>query len=226
MARTHFRRYGRSAYRKGKRLYKWGRQNPQKALAMARSAISGVRYIRGLVNSEMFHNDQDLVLGSAQNVILPIHKIGTDDTVSGRTGNSVLAKSLTLNGYMYINSSVVSNTRVMIALVLDKQQISDTSPTIGTIFQDATSAHTLLNRDNLGRFSILMRKQYVLTPATGGGRDAINLSFFKRLGFHFRYNGTADTDIQKNGLYLVIVTSENTNYPTVVFKSRLNYHDN
>lgn len=219
------RRYARSGYRKGRRLYKYARANPQKALAFAKTALHGLKVIRGLVNSEMFHVDQTCQLGSNQSTIFNLTGIGQNDSVSGRTGNSILAKSLVMNGYMYVNPSVTTNSRVMIALILDTQQVSDTTPAITDIFTSSGSPHTLLNINNAGRFKVLMRKQYTL-DSNSAGQNAKQFKFFKRFGFHVRYNGTSSSDLQKNGIYLVIITSEPTNYPTVELITRFNYHDN
>ena len=219
------RRYGRSAYRKGRRLYKWGRANPKQAMALARSAWKGVQTIRGLVNSEMFHKTNTYTLGSNTSKIHPLNHIAQGDGVDFRTGNSILVKRLVMNGYMYINSSQTSNTRVMLAIVLDKQQVSDTTPSITDIFSSAGDPSTLLNVNNTGRFKIVWRRQYTMEAQTVGSSSK-QLKLFKRFHFHTRYNGTADTDIQKNGLYLVMITSEPSLYPVININARLSYHDN
>nr|WAE43156.1 MAG: capsid protein [Cressdnaviricota sp.] len=220
-----FKRYARSGFRKGRRLYRYARKNPKQTMALARSAYKGVQVLRGIINSEMFHLDSTIDLGSNQTSITPLLAIGSGDTDSTRTGNSLLIKRWSANGYMYIESTQTTNTRVMLALVQDKQQVGDTTPAINQIFSNATSPSTLLNSSNLGRFSILMRKQYSLS-SNDAGNNVKQLKFFKRFNFHARYNGTSSTDIQKNGLYLVIITSEPTKYPTVHFESRISYHDN
>lgn len=192
---------------------------------IARAAWRSAKYIRGLVNSEMFHLDNALALGSNQSILHPITAIPMGDTVGSRTGNSVLLKSFVLNGFMYINSSQTTNSRVMLALIRDRQQVSDTVPALGDIFVDATAPHTLLKTDTLGRFDILWRRQYTL-DSNAAGNNAKQVKLFHRINLHARYNGTNSTDIQKNGIYFAIITSEPSLYPTVVFQSRLNYHDN
>ena len=192
---------------------------------IARAAWRSAKYIRGLVNSEMFHSDQGCALGNNQNNIFHLTSLAQADTVSGRTGNSVLLKSLVANGYMYVNSSQTTNTRCMIALVLDKQQVSDTNPAITDIFESATDPSTLLKTGNLGRFKILMRKQYTL-DSNSSGSPAKQVKIYKPLNFHVRYNGTGASDIQKNGVYLVYITSESSLYPTIHLNTRISYHDN
>lgn len=217
-------RFNRRRFRPRRRRTAWYNKKYSTA-QIARAAWRSAKYIRGLVNSEMFHADSQYSLGNQQYAIFNVTAIGQADNVSGRTGNSILVKSLSANGYMYINASQTTNTRVMLALVLDKQQISDTTPAITDIFNSQTDPHTLLNTNNLGRFTILMRKQYTLDSNTAGN-NARSLKFFKRLNFHVRYNGTTANDLQKNGIFLVMITSESSLYPSISYNTRLNYHDN
>lgn len=192
---------------------------------IARAAWRSAKYIRGLVNSEMFHKSNQFSLGSNQSKIFHLNGISQGDGVDYRTGNSILVKNFVANGYMYINASQTTNTRIMIALVQDKQQVSDTTPTITDIFTSDSDPSTLLAVNTAGRFKILFRRQFTL-DSNAAGNNAKQLKIFKRLNFHTRYNGTSDTDIQKNGLYLVMITSESTLYPSIVLNGRLSYHDN
>lgn len=192
---------------------------------IARAAWRSAKYIRGLVNSELYHADQLVQLGSVQSRIVHLTSLAQGDTFYQRTGNSILLKSLTMNGYAYINPSTTTNTRFMLALVVDKQQVSDTIPAIDDIFDATNSPHTLLKTNTLGRFKVLWRKQYTLS-SNSTGDNALQLKRFTKFNFHVRYNGAASSDIQRNGVYLVIITSEPSNYPTIEFNTRINYHDN
>lgn len=216
--RTYRRRIGR------RRKTAWYNKKYSTA-QIARAAWRSAKYMRGLVNSEMFHYDKNIQLGSNQKLITSLVDIEQGDLVNKRTGNSILAKSLSMNGFMYVNASQTTNTRVMIALVQDKQQIADTLPTVGDIFTTDTDPHSLLNVNTAGRFKILMRRQYTL-DSNAAGNNARSLKFFHKLNFHVRYNGTTYADLQKNGLYLVFITSESTLYPSINLNARLNYHDN
>nr|WPR18743.1 MAG: hypothetical protein [Chemarfal virus 96] len=193
---------------------------------IARAAWKATKYIRGLVNSEMYHKDAQYTLGNSQSTIWHLTTLAQGDGPSNRTGNSILLKRFTANGYMYVNPSATTNTRVMLALIQDKQQVEDAYPSLSNIFASSVTPNTLLNSSNLGRFSILWRKQYTLGGNATGGANAKQIKIYKRFQTHVRYNGTAETDIHKNGLYLVMITSEPTNFPTINFETRLSYHDN
>lgn len=194
-------------------------------LDIAKKAWAATKYLKGLVNSERHHTDTTLTLGSNQSFLFYLTGIAQGDTNSNRTGNSVLLKSIYLRGTMVINNAVSANTRVTLLLIKDKQQVSDTSPAITDMLVSSTDPNTLNALGTLGRFQTLWRKSYTLYPVSGG-RPAITIDKYFKLQDHVRFNGTASTDIQKNGYYLVAITSEPTNYPSIVINSRISFHDN
>lgn len=192
---------------------------------IARQALAATKYIKGLVNSEQFHSDQTLALGLNQSAIFHLTSLTQGDGDNGRTGNSILLKNIYIRGTTAINSAVTSNTRVALFLVKDTQQISDTTPTISDIFVSGTDPDTLLKTNTFGRYKILWRKQHVMTPVSGG-RNVIEFSKYWKLYDHVRFNGSTSSDIQKNGYYFIMISSENVNFPSCLINSRIGYHDN
>lgn len=196
------------------------------AYQLAKKAYSATRYIKGLVNSEMFHADSNFssaaITATGSNTHLT--PLAQGDTSALRTGNSILLRSLTYRYRLEVNSAVTSNTAITIIIFFDTQQISDTSPTVSDVLASA-SPESLLNLNSAGRFKILSRKTIILTPASGG-RPAVEIKNSMNLYKHVRYNGTAGSDVQKNGLYVLFISSEITNTPTVSGTFRIGYHDN
>lgn len=217
-------RYARKSFRRRRRAPWYNKK--YSAVQLARKAFRGVRYLKGLVNSEMLHLDTNFsaasVLGSG--AVSHLTAIAQGDTSAGRTGNSLLLRSLSYRFKLEINSSVTSNTTVTMIIFQDTQQVGDTSPAATDVLAQANT-YSLLSTLTAGRFKILKRKSYLLTPASGG-RPAIEQKGFMKLYSHVRYNGTASTDIQKNGLYVLFISSESTNTPTVNGTFRIGYHDN
>lgn len=195
---------------------------------LAFRAFKGVMALRGLVNSERHYRDVSNVLGLNKSAINNLQPIAQGDATSDRNGNSILCRSLYLRGFMQINSAVTLNTRVSIALVQDTQQIADTVPTVLNIF-NSDDPEAMLNTANTnytaGRFKILWRKNYNLTNVTAS-RPTIFIEKYFKLYSHVKFNGSGVNDIQKNGYYLVFLTSETANFPTISITSRLGYHDN
>lgn len=217
-------RYYSSGKRKYKRAQVWA-NTPQTPKALAWQAYKATKYLKGLVNSEMAHKDNSFSLGSAQSKIFSFVNIAQGDSASDRTGNSILVRNLYVRGTMEINTSVTGDTRICLMLVKDTQQVGDTTPSVSDIVTSSTDPDTLLATGTFGRFKVLWRKNYALTPVSGG-RNVVSLSKYWKVYDHVRYNGSANTDIQKNGYYFVVITSENVNYPSVNFNARAGYHDN
>lgn len=205
-----------------KKPYWYDRKYSAKDVAL--TALRNVNYIRGLVNSEMLHKDTVITLGSNTSLITQIIDITQNDLDSGRTGNSILLRNIYFRGKLEINTAVTGNTRVSLILFKDKQQQSDTTPGVTDLLK-SNDPDSMLNLSYSGRFKVLWRKTYALTPVSGG-RNVVDFSKYWKVYDHVRYNGSASTDIQKNGYYLAIVTSEGVNYPTCTINARIGYHDN
>lgn len=202
-----------------------GAEKFNKTLATAVAAYKGVKMLRGLVNSERMYRDQTLTL-SGQSMVFPLCNFPQGDNIGQRTGNSVLVRSLAVRGNVAINSAVTSNTRLTIMLIQDMQQVASTTPATSDILASGNDPDSLLSLTNAGRFKVLWRKNYLMLPQTSGSRNAIELQKYFNLYTHVRFNGTSSTAIQKGGLYLVVVSSESTNFPSGYMNVRLGYHDN
>lgn len=216
-------RYIASGKRKYARANAWSK-TPQTPRDLAIQAYNGVKYLKGLVNSEMLHTDTTLSLGANQSQVFALCQITQNDTDTGRTGNSILLKSIYIRGVIEINTAVTANSRVMICLIKDTQQIADTTPSVTDVFK-SPSPESMLNLNASGRFKVMFRKTYTLSPAAGG-RNVIEFTKYWKTQTHIRYNSVASTDIQKGGYYLVVISSEVANFPNVSLQSRVGYHDN
>lgn len=193
---------------------------------MASKAIRGVNYIRGLVNSEMFKSDFSTnatsldITGSVTN--LTGIAIGDDDF--NRTGNSIYVRHIYTRGQIEIDSSATATT-VRVMLVCDTQQIGDGTPAVSDVIGGAANEFLVyrpLNADTVGRFNILYSRSFNLNTQ----RPSLLFTIRKSMRLHVRYNGTAGTDIQRNGLYLMCFSDEPTNTPELKAVTRVSYHDN
>lgn len=195
-------------------------------MQVAQQALRATRYIKGLVNSEMLHLDTNFssatIIGTG--AVTHLTAINQNDTSAGRTGNSLLLRSLAYRFKLEINSSVSSNTTITMLIFQDTQQVGDTSPATTDVLASANT-YSLLNTNTAGRFKVLLRKSFLLTPATGG-KPAIEVKNYLNVYSHVRFNGTSSSDIQKNGLYVLFISSESVNYPTISGTFRIGYHDN
>lgn len=210
-------RSGRYAYRSAK-----GFNN---AMATATAAYYGVQKLRGLVNSEMNKVDFGAAATpdntTSQNCI-HLTAVGVGDGDTQRTGNSIYVRAL--NGMLtFERNSASTNTATYVRMMLiqDTQQIGDGTPQVQHVLQSDWESH--LNTTTVGRFKVLKSKVIVLNSQY----PTSSIKFNKAMRHHVRYNGNTTSDIQRGGLYLLLISSEAAgSQPTVRYNIRLSYHDN
>lgn len=190
---------------------------------MARTAWSGLKGIRALINAEKHFTDfsSTAVLPAAGGVLVAYHQIAQGDGNGQRTGNSILVNNVQFRCYVAKDPSA-TNSLCRVMLVHDKQQIADTLPGVTDILASANPLAPL-NRSNLGRFTVLQSKTFSLTSSMSSRK----FSLFKKFKqHHIRYNGTTVNDVQKGGLYVIMVSNEATYRPTYDFQATTAYYDN
>ncbi|UOF78642.1 capsid protein [Circoviridae sp.] len=219
------RRWGRRMLRapfKGAKYALRGANKANAAYAAAALALRNVRYIKGLVNSETFHQDNTVSATAitSTGLIFPITSIGQGDGAGQRTGNSILLRNFMMRARLTRNASSVT-TVVRFMIIQDKQQISDTSPAISDVLQ-SVSVDSPLNTSSLGRFKVLYNRTILLDA----NKPMWHKETYRKLYTHIRYNGNAGTDIQRGGLYCLFISDQPTNSPLLDFYLRTGYHDN
>lgn len=186
-------------------------------------AIKGLRqisYLKGLVNSEVLKSETTIsTTAGTTAVVTHLTGVAQGDTVSGRTGNSIYVRKCIAR--FLFEWQALTPTGVRLMLVLDKQQVGDTSPSVTDILTTAT-LNSWLNPATVGRFSILYNKRFVLDT----NKPMWVFDIIRNMRHHVRYNGTASTDIQRGGLYLIAFSTDNTNPPSYQCNARIEYHDN
>lgn len=189
---------------------------------VAQAAWRGVQYIKTLVNSEVHKLDTTFsTTADSAGFVTHLTAIAQGDTVSNRTGNSVLLSYLTIKSLWAINSLNVT-AFIRILIVRDKQQVGDSSPTITDILETiAVTSHYDIT--TVGRFQILLDKMFDLNS---NGKQTHIFKKTINLKKHVRFNGTASSDIQKGGIYFIAFSDQGTNIPAHVTNVRIAWHDN
>lgn len=225
--------YGKRSYKRTKRFSRRRKGRGKKAWYMrkynayelAGKAWTAAKYLKGLINVEFKKFDVDSSTATS-GAVVHFNGIAQGDSDQTRDGNSVLMKSLLVRGNIVTNGNATS-TRCRVIFFIDKQQIGDTTPAQSDILDpDLNQMVAPLNNQTVGRFTILSDKRYSLNLILAGASTSTEYSFFTRLQKHARFNGSAATDIQKNGVYMLFVHDQPTHTPTLHYSSRLKYVDN
>lgn len=191
------------------------------ATFLAQKAIKGVAALKGIINSELKKVDVTATTTPTTTGTV-IHLTGTaqGDTIGTRNGNSVLLKYISFKGLLSWNASANSSFLTMY-IVKDIQQVGDTTPAVTDFLDTSYGSLGVLNTAYPGRFKILLKKKYVQDA-----KKPISVDLFIKTDYHLKYNGTAASDIQKNGTYLVLISNEATNTPSIQWMARAAYYDN
>jgi len=223
------RRYGRRMRRRRGRPAWLSFIRSKKAVSntgsLAYMAWKGVKRLKRLVNVEKKKFDQTIdTTVSTTGSVLPLSNVAQGDTDQTRDGNSIKPLYLFGRARMTLYPSG-GDTSLRVILLRDTQQTADTTPVIGDILDGSFALDfTLcpLNNESVGRYTILSDRTYTMYT----DKPILTTILRVRLGGHIRFNGVNGTDIQKNGLYLLLVSNQATEVPTFQWAPRLTYTDN
>jgi len=148
---------------------------------------------------------------------------GTDS--NQRVGNSINVRNIALHVTFTSGSEASAATTFRYALVQDKQQISDTAPTISDVFNSTDPKITMPAQGSRERFNILwLTKPFTVNDLTNGTRP-FTREWNWSGSITIDYNGSAQTDQQKNALYFVILSDSGASTADFTGTLRLQYTD-
>lgn len=193
------------------------------------TVAKAVSTIYGLVNSEAKFVDTSLtgtldIAGTGY--AIAVTSIAEGDDNNQRNGRKVLYKNLDLKYF-------VQNQNTAVPSVCSMALVMDTKPDAGTcdwsnVFATADEHAPLNLLLHAGRFVILHRKFFCVEPLNAGNPKSticykahINLK-----GIHEQFDGTAATNFEKNPIFLLGITNNNSSPPVVQGTARLTYYDN
>lgn len=186
---------------------------------MALLAYKGVKGLRALINSEDFVLDTNVGQVTVANTayIYPLNQMAQGDGQSQRTGNSILMSRIEELEHFY--SPTTNDVILREITFIDKQQVNATTPSV-TDLLESSSPTALRSKLQPGRFQILTDKLTAYDTVAHINRITRRT---RKLHKHAIYNGTGSTNIQKNGVYKLIICSGVISYNHYY---RLHYHDN
>lgn len=195
---------------------------------VAMKALKGVKYLKGLVNSERHVTDisaaySGTITTSTTNQTMSLIRVAIGDTNSTRTGNSILCKTVQIKGFLDWDAASLTD-RVRMILVQDKQQISDTIPNWSDFYTgDINSFPANFSHQ---RFKVL--GSYTFNQTDDNRNAQVPVNIFLRYQTHVKYNGSLETDIAKNGLYLIMISNKaaGSQPPSFSCNTRITFYDN
>lgn len=127
-----------------------------------------------------------------------------------RVGRHITPNYITARLWIRATNATNSTARCAwsVLLIRDLQQVGDAYAAATEVITDigtAVAPMGLIKDANRGRFKILRRWEGTLDVNTRNG-EYLNI-YHKFNGFVTKYNGTASTDIESNGLMLLFVSS-------------------
>lgn len=182
--------------------------------------------IGNMINVETKWSDTSISLEpTTTGIVTLLTGIAQGATDVTRNGNSILSKSIDVK--LTVNQHVsTSYTICRMMLIIDKENAQGTAPTLAQLLQNVTP-QDFLNQDNTDRFVVLYSSLFIMR--TGTNSSVRTIEFHKNLSdLHIRYDGTAATQANatQNHLYLILLSSEDTNKPIFSGKIRYKFMDN
>jgi len=195
----------------------------QKGLFLAGKALSVAQGVKAIVNSEKHTYSRTISSSTIGNTgtMTEITNVPQGDDFCDRTGRSILAKSVELNGWVFKNSSA---TTTVLRVIIFKDLNADGSNPTATDLLTADNTYSLRNPapHQMKRFKIMLDKNYFLDDAKS---KMAKVHFFRELNHHIKYASTS-ADSNEGSLWVYLVSNESTNLPTLNLESRLRFYDN
>lgn len=179
---------------------------------------------RALVNVEYKLHDVGVALTpSSSGLVSAISLLPQGDTTLTRDGNSVKMTSCQIRIRATQHSSA-ADTMVRVILFSDSQQ-QGVVPTVASVLAGADPDGFPNIIDFPSRFQIV--KEWNIQLSNTGMASANRQSYFK-MNHHLKFEGSGSTQAEqrKGNLYLLSISTEATNTPTVQLDARLRYIDN
>lgn len=205
-----------------------------------RAQVASLRRAMSGLAPEMKYLDVDVTAADITTAGSVIHvtQIAQGDGLGNRAGNSIKLRTISFRGN-FVRTSVgatpTAGAFYRLALVVDKQQVVDASPATVTIF-DGGAVTLQMNIQTLKRFNCLWLSRIYDPQRMVMDTDQITangvvptegvIGMFDWSGnMEVRYNGSATSDIQKNGVHFVIISNDSNNTLDFSGSVRLGFTD-
>lgn len=165
-------------------------------------------------------NDTGFSIGTTAKID-HLSNIDGGTNINQRVGTKVSPMYI-LGRLEFVHNPSATVTFVRVIIFQDLQQVLSTTPSSLSLLQ-STDTRSPLNIQNRGRFKIIYDDLFNLNNFDKTG---IVYKFNRKVPMSMQWSNNTGTNIQKNGLYIFFLSSDNTNSPLGSYYLRLSYKDN
>lgn len=198
------------------------------AMQIAGKALSGVKYLKTMINAEKKYHDVTFVNVPVNNAgnIYSLSNIDQGDSSIQRDGKSILCNSVFIRGSVNVNVTGTSNV-VRLMIIRDTMNtgslpvVSDVLDYSGTVLAPMAP----ISRLKAGRFQVLWSQ--VFTMSTAGNQVQLFKKYIK-VEKHIKYTGPLGTDEYKGQLFLLTTATAALDIanPYIDMTCRTGFYDN
>lgn len=145
-------------------------------------------------------------------------------THSERIGNRIYAKYIRFSAVI-VNNAAVQSGAVRFIMFIDTEGTTANPATIASLLDTVVAGNGItsaINSDHTQRYTILMDK---VVTVSAGGPTQLQFKKFRRLKLVSYFVGGLSTDLDKNTVYIAMLSGEAVNGPTVIYHSRFAFND-
>lgn len=215
--------YGTRTYNKGKKAYKFGKKHQNtamKALKLAQQIkrMVNVEYKLDYANSALSSGDTVSWTGSVANLCQPPQ----GDGVTSRDGDSI--KTIRLSGRLFITQNASATDSLLRVIIFRGKNENRTVYAPTDVLYSSTGLMIFNGKEHENRFrtKTLYDKTFSMSD-TGKSNFLVNLNL--KLDGHITF-GSGSTSIENGGVYMLLVSNEQTNFPKVAYTLKTSYTDN
>jgi len=224
------RRGGKPRRNKGKGTGDAVGQYASDAWSLAKRTATGLNEIRKLINIETKFCDTN-ISSSTQNTTgnaYCISQLAQGLQSTNRVGDSIRIQHIEIRGRVVI--STAATTSLMRVLVVRDLDGYGTAPTPADVLETVGVVGAPLAPEKFQkreRFSILFDELFALQSGSSSGTSSAPFYFATSHQGHVLYLGTAAASASdgKGSVYVMAVSDEGTNLPTIAFGSRILFTD-
>jgi len=197
------------------------------AYDLASRTWKGLNEIRKFINIEEKYSDVNTSVAPDQNgTVTCLSQLAQGTTMNTRIGNSVRVQHLVVRGRVAVSSAVTTFSVVRVAIIRDMEG-QGTAPACSDVFETvggSSAPRQPFDWLNRKRFALLYDSLLTVAPASGCAREFV---YNVELAKHVLYRGTtaASASDGEGSIYIVALSDEATNTPTVAFTSRITFTD-